>query len=351
MVPEWRTVVRAGLLLVLALALGGCMIPPDPATDRADATFGLYIFVFTLAAIVFIGVEGFIIYAILRYRRRDDRLPSQLHGNNLVEFIWTAIPSVIVLIIFVMSLNTLATVEAKDPDPAVTVEVDGFQWQWTFRYLDEDGNDDNDLAFTGSATDPPTMVLPVGEPIKLILNSDDVIHSFFVPHFLIKRDVVPYADESQNNELEFTINEVGIFAGQCAEFCGTAHAEMTFHIQSMARADYDAWLAAARAGESAPPQASVPADAPVVELNANQVAFDTDRIEVPAGTPFIIRFTNQEALPHNVGIYDGDQELFLGETITGPDETIEYQVPALEAGEYDFLCTIHPNMNGTLVAQ
>lgn len=349
-VPGWRTSIRAGFLLVLALALGGCMIPPDPATDQADATFGLYLFVFALATVVFLGVEGFIIYAVFRYRRRDDRLPDQLHGNNLVEFIWTAIPSVIVLIIFVMSLSTLGTVQAKSLDPAVTVEVDGFQWQWTFRYLDDDGDDDNDLAITGTAADPPTMVLPVGEPIKLILNSDDVIHSFFVPHFLIKTDVVPYPEGVENNELEFTINEVGTFAGQCAEFCGNQHADMTFHIQSMPRAEYDAWLEAAQAGEP-PPQASAPADSPIVELNANQLAFDMDRIEVPAGTPFIIRFTNQEALPHDVAVFAGDDELFNGEEITGPDETIDYQVPALEAGEYDFLCTIHPSMNGTLVAQ
>lgn len=348
--PGWRTPARIGLLVLLALGLGGCLLPPDPVTDQADATFGLYLFVLALAAIVFVGVEGFIIYAVLRYRRHDDRLPQQLHGNNLVEIIWTAIPSAIVLMIFVFSLSTLATVEARDVEPAVTVEVDGFQWQWTFRYLDDDADPDNDYAITGTAAEPPEMVLPVNEQIRLILHSDDVIHSFFVPHFLIKTDVMPLPEGMEDNELQFSLNQEGTFAGQCAEFCGTDHAAMTFTIRSVPRAEYDAWLAAAREGEP-PPQASAPPDAEVIELSADQLAFDTDRIEVPAGQPFIIRFTNLEALPHDVAIFAGDEEQFGGEAITGPDQTIDYQVPALEAGEYDFLCTIHPSMNGTLVAQ
>ncbi len=341
---------RAGLLFAVAMLLGGCLVPREPATTQAETTFSLYILILVMAGIVFVGVEGFIVFSVFRYRRRDDRLPEQIHGNNRIEVIWTIIPTVIVLIIFVFSMGALGTVQAKSPNPAVTVEVDAFQWQWTFRYRDDDNDPNNDYSVTGSAQQPPVMTLPVGQPIRLVLHSLDVIHSFYVPQFLIKEDVVPVPEGTADNELEFTIERAGTYSGQCAEFCGTGHANMAFSIQAMEQADYDAWIAAARAGES-PPPAPPPADATVIELNAKNIAFDTDRIEVPAGKPFIIRFTNQEAVPHNVGIYSGGTELFQGENITGPDTTVDYQVPALEVGEYDFLCTIHPTMNGTLVAQ
>ncbi len=348
-VPRGRTVIRSAILLVLALALGGCMLPPEPATTQAEATYGLYILVFSMAVAVFVLVEGFILYSVIRYRRRDDRLPEQLHGNNLVEVIWTVIPTIIVLVIFVFSIQTLGVVQATTENPAVTVEVDGFQWQWTFRYLDDDQNPDNDYSITGSAAQPPSMVLPVGVPVRLHLKSQDVIHSFYVPHFLIKRDLMPVPEGQPENELEFTIDRVGIYAGQCAEFCGNQHANMTFTIDARSPADYATWLEAAQSGESPPPP-STPAGATVIELRAADFAFDTDSIQVPAGEPFVIRFTNDDSLTHDVGIYSGSDELFNGEDLPA-GQSIDYQVPALEAGEYDFLCTIHPNMNGTLVAQ
>lgn len=344
-----RTTIRAGILLVLALALGGCMLPPEPATTQADATYGLYILVFSMAVAVFVLVEGFILYSVIRYRRRDDRLPEQLHGNNLVEVIWTVIPTIIVLIIFVFSIQTLGVVQARTENPAVTVEVDGFQWQWTFRYLDGDQDPDNDYSVTGSAAQPPSMVLPVGVPVRLLLRSLDVIHSFYVPNFLIKRDLVPVPEGQPENELEITIDRVGIYAGQCAEFCGNAHANMTFTIDARSEADYATWLEGAKSGEP-PPAPSAPADATVVELDAAGFAFDTDRIEVPAGEPVVIRFTNDDVAVHDVAVFEDQTEVFNGEDLAG-GSSVDYQVPALEAGEYDFLCTIHPNMNGTLVAQ
>ena len=103
----------------------------------------LYNIVLAMGTVVFLGVEGFIVYSVFRYRRSDDRLPPQTHGNNLVEIIWTAIPTVIVLILFMLSIVTLARVEAAgSPDAGVDIEVDGFQWQWQFRYLDDDPAED-----------------------------------------------------------------------------------------------------------------------------------------------------------------------------------------------------------------
>ena len=241
-----RSVLRAGLPLLLIGLVTGCgMIPPEPKTEAAKSVFTLYNIVFAMGTVVFVLVEGFIVYSVFRYRRRDDRLPPQTHGNTLVEIIWTAIPTVIVLILFVLSVSTLATVEAKsDPSKGgVDIEVDGFQWQWEFRYLDSDQNNDNDVSVIGDQANPPVMVVPVGEPVRLTLVSRDVIHSFYVPQFLIKRDVIPVPDGEDVNHLEFVVSEPGTYGGQCAEFCGDFHANMTFSVQAVSPADYEKWLA------------------------------------------------------------------------------------------------------------
>lgn len=325
------------------------MIPPEPHTTQAKEVFWLYNVVLVMGGIVFVGVEGFIVYSVFRYRRRDDRLPTQVHGNNLVEVVWTAIPTVIVLILFVLSTLTLNSI-SQASTPGVTIEVDGFQWQWTFHYLDGDQDPANDVSVTGTPASPPQMALPVGEPIKLRLVSKDVIHSFFVPAFLVKRDVVPLPEGQESNELEFTVSEKGTYAGQCAEFCGDLHARMTFSVEAMSRADFDAWIEAIRAGET--PAPSVPAEGTVLKIAAQNVAFDVNELTVPAGEPFTIEFDNREAVAHNVAILKGTEPLFQGEIFTGPGVRT-YVVDALPPGEYTFICQVHPiaAMTGTLTVQ
>jgi cytochrome c oxidase subunit 2 len=251
-------VFRAGIPLLLIAALSGCgMIPPEPKTEAAESVFFLYNVVFVMGAIVFLAVEAFIVYSVFRYRRRDDRLPSQTHGNTLVEIIWTVIPTVIVFILFVFSITTLSTVEAASTtDEGIQIEVDGFQWQWQFRYLDDDDNPENDITVLGSPTNPAAMVVPVGQPVHLTLRSDNVIHSFYVPQFLIKRDLMPIPEGDTDNTLTFTVTEAGTYAGQCAEFCGVYHAQMPFTIRAVSDADYQAWLEAQRVQSSPAPGAT-----------------------------------------------------------------------------------------------
>jgi cytochrome c oxidase subunit 2 len=350
--PRIRVLLRAGALLTLALFAAACgMVPPEPHTNEAKEIFWLYNVVLVMGGIVFVGVEGFIIYSVFRYRRRDDRLPTQIHGNNLVEVIWTAIPTVIVLILFVLSTLTLNSISRASAHPGVTIEVEGKQWSWVFHYLDDDNDPTNDVIVRGTAIDGGVMALPVGEPVRLKLVSNDVIHSFYVPAFLVKRDLVPLPEAKQPNELEFTVSEVGTYAGQCAEFCGLLHARMTFSVEAMSRADFDAWIAAIRSGET--PAPSVPAEAPVLTISATNTAFDTKELEVGAGQPFKIEFTNNDAgVDHNVGIWIDGEELFRGEIFKGSG-TMTYLVNALTAGEYRFVCDIHPvpAMTGTLTVK
>ncbi len=330
-----RSALRIGAPLLLIGLLAGCLLPPEPVTEVGKNVFNLYVVVLILAAIVFIGVEGFILYAIVRYRRRpgDDTLPEQLHGNTTVEIIWTIIPTVIVFILFGVSMVSLAEVEARSDNPGAVIQVDGFQWNWTFRY--EDGP-----VVEPEGGEPPVLAVPVGEPVRLVLNSLDVNHAFYVPQFLIKRDLIDLGENGRDNELEFTITEVGTYAGQCAEFCGTSHADMKFVVDAMTREDYDAYIAALESGETPAPSAGGECTT-TIEIKASNIAFDIDSFEVPADADFCINFENQEDVEHNVAIYDGGEALFTGESLTEAG-SITYHVPALPAGEYRFICDFHP---------
>jgi cytochrome c oxidase subunit II len=342
-----RTVARSRLrgalriaapLLVLFL-LAGCLLPPQPVTDAGRDVFNLYIVVLILAAIVFIAVEGFILYAIVRYRRKpgDETLPEQLHGNTLIEIIWTLIPTVIVFILFGFSMVTLGEVEARQDDPGVEIQVDGFQWQWTFRY-------ENGASETGEIGNPPTLAIPVDTPVRLVLNSLDVNHAFFVPEFLLKRDLIRMADDSDDNELRFTVTEPGTYAGQCAEFCGLSHADMTFVVEAMERADFDAYIEGLASGETPTPVPEGECGTTIQLAAVPSLQFETDRLEAPAGEPFCIEFTNNDSAPHDIGI---DDIGFDGEDVPA-GESITYSIPAMEPGDYTFICNIHPTMTGTI---
>jgi len=334
-----------------------------PATDRAHATRQLYDIVFYIAVIIFVAVEGVIVFTAIRYRRKpgDDELPPQTHGNNLVEVIWTALPLAIVLFLFVASWQTLQTVEAKGTTD-VHVRAVAARFQWKFDYLDAQGNTVYEQLLP--VGEDGGLVLPVGEPVKISLTSPDVIHAFYVPKFLFKRDVVP----GKTNEFDFTIDTPGTYRGQCAELCGTFHGSMLFEVHALARADYDAWLADAIAKAQqtpAPPPSGGPASsggpgssgepAPggaVVQEAAKDVQFVNKDLSAPADTPFAIEFDNQDdGQPHNIEIKDaGGAVKFKGDLVTGVAKAT-YQVPALPAGTYPFVCTVHANMTGTLTVQ
>lgn len=357
----------AGLIIVVvvavtAIVLAASGITPQRAwdsffpiggepgvTDRAAATKSLYDIVFYIAVVIFVAVEAIIVYTVFRYRRRpgDDTLPPQTHGNNLVEVIWTAIPTVIVLFLFVMSWQTLNTVEARSPSE-VHVRAFAARFQWSFDYLDESGK----VLFTQALPvgEDGGMVIPVGEPVTVDLRADDVIHAFYVPKFLFKRDVVP----GKVNTFQFTVDEPGTYRGQCAELCGAFHGSMIFDVHARPRAEFDAWLAAQveRASATPAPAPSGEAAGPVVEVAAKNVAFTSDALEAPADTPFTIRFQNDdEGVPHNVEIKDASgASVFKGEVFNGT-ATRDYAVPGLPAGSYTFICTVHPNMTGTLTVQ
>jgi cytochrome c oxidase subunit II len=356
------------VLPLAALLLAGCAFyPPDDVTSQGKVTRDLYDIVFILAAAIFLAVEGAIIWIVVRYRRKptDTELPSQFHGNNLIEVIWTVIPTVIVLYLFVISWQALNTVEAKDPNPAVRVTAQAERFAWSFVYRDANdkplilGPDGKELLFFG------TMQVPPGAPVHVTLFSKDVIHAFYVPKFLFKRDVVP----NQKNEFDFTVDpgDAGQnFSGQCAELCGIGHGGMTFQVHAQTSlAAFQTWLQASIAchceapiapdsGGSAPPPPSAPpsgsappgssapgspppsgspaAGGPAIPIAAANLAYDKSALEAPVNAAFSMVFANNDSAPHNVEILDASgAKVFDGEIVTGP-KAVTYQVKPCRPG-------------------
>jgi len=220
-----------------ALALAGCdstFGQHSPATKQAGSMSDLWRG--SVMAALFVGaiVLSLIIFTVLRYRRRGrDDVPSQRQYIVPLEIVYTVIPIVIVLVLFGFSWVVQDKVDALSDNPDVTIDVQGFQWQWQFHYRDED------VTVTGVPDRRPVMVLPVGETVRLVLTSRDVIHSFYVPSFLFKRDVIP----TIKNQFDLYVEKAGTYRGYCAEFCGLSHARMTFTVRAVSKAEYADWVA------------------------------------------------------------------------------------------------------------
>jgi len=317
--------------------------PTQPVTEAGEATQRLYGLTFVIAVIVFVLVEGLLIWITLRYRQRptDDELPTQTHGSNPLEILWTIVPAITVSALFIAALVTLnEETEARAATPDVVVDVTAFRWQWTFKYADEG------VELTGQGSEGPVMGLPINESVRIRLAATDVIHSFYVPEFLYKLDAVP----GRTNEFDVVVKSAGTYTGQCAEFCGLNHYQMAFKVQAMERPDYEAWLVDQRTGA---PGASVPPDATTITLTSvDSATFDPPTLSAPAGKSIVFNFVNaDQAQPHNVAITRGqpDGKDWVGMPIAQAGQTATYVAPPIPAGSYEFFCSVHPDtMRGTL---
>src|SRR3712207_320579 len=177
--PAARWLALAALVPVAA----GCA--PQSVTEEGRAVYGLYNLFLYIAAVVFVVVSGLVIWSIIRYRRRDDELPKQTHGNNRLELTWTLIPTVIVLVLFVFTMQAQNKVLDQSGEADVDLTVTAFQWSWRFTY------EGTGAEIVGSPDTIPEMVVPVGQTIRVKLISADVVHSFYVPQTLFKRQAIP----------------------------------------------------------------------------------------------------------------------------------------------------------------
>lgn len=358
---RWRPRGTGSRARGVALALAGTLLLAGCAggsftgvTEQSKPVHHLYMILFVVATVIFVLVEGLILWAVLRYRRKDDALPPQFHGNNLLEFGWTIGPLIIVAVLFVLSFQVINKVDAEASNPDVTVNVTGFQWQWEFTYAGEkvqveQGQPPQDLSIKGTTTKPPQIYLPVGETIHFNEQSKDVIHSLYIPEFLFKRDLLP----GHTNSFQLTISKPGVYHGQCAQFCGLAHGQMHFYIHGVSRPEFDAWLV----DQKKKAESGCPDDTTPGHITAKNTAFDKDCLSEPANKPFTVTFDNQDAgVPHNVVFFKGSNAqapLAFRGGLPFPGPKVEaYHVPALAPGRYFYHCDAHPDsMTGTLVVK
>ena len=231
-----------GLLFALALVVTACSGPYpqstlEPRGDFAELVDAVFMKTVYLATIVFVLVEGALLWAVFKFRGKpSDPDPEQIHGSTLVEIVWTIIPAVVLAVVAVPTVRTIfatAVVPTSSPDgqAPLKVEVIGHQWYWEFRYPDLGITVGNELH------------VPLGRTVDLRMKSNDVIHSFWVPQFAGKRDIFP----NRETRLWFTPKVTGEFPGACAEFCGTEHAKMDFYLMVDSAPKFTAWVATRKA--------------------------------------------------------------------------------------------------------
>jgi cytochrome c oxidase subunit II len=250
-------VVLVGFLLA-AVASAGCSSrggAPDPVTTQGRDVLGLWRILLGAAIAVGALVVALILWSVVRYRRprgaAPGDLPKQTRANVPLEVFYTTVPLIIVAVLFGLSMRTQHRVTKLTASPDLGVEVTGFQWGWRFRYPVQG------VTVVGDANKPPTLVLPVGARVRLRLIAADVVHSFFVPQFLVKRDMIPGVD----NQLEVRPTQVGHYGGVCAEFCGLDHTRMTFSVEVVTPQQFQAFVAAQQPAPGGPgPDTNGPGD-------------------------------------------------------------------------------------------
>jgi cytochrome c oxidase subunit 2 len=267
---------RLGALGFLGvLVLTGCSTPdnafwrfgwPQGITDQSQDMRKLWTWSVIAALIVGILVWGLIGWAVVRYRKRGDELPRQTAYNLPLEIVYTIIPFLIIAGLFFFTVRVQDRVQARSDHPDLTVNVDAFKWNWEFVYPDSNGPDGSPVNTVGTSSQVPILVLPTDRDIRFQVQSADVIHSFWVPEFLFKLDVIPGNENGINNVFQVTVRKTGQYVGRCAELCGSYHAFMNFQVDSVTPQQYDAYLAARSSGmdtHSALVSIGLPGDATV----------------------------------------------------------------------------------------
>lgn len=248
--------IAVGYLVATSVDLSWLM--PAQASERAVLVDRLFRFMMGIATVVFLIVEGALIYAVLRFRQKpgDESDARPVHGNYTLEIVWTLIPAVIVAVIGVYSYRVLTEVERVPDDPLV-VRVISQQFSWRFEYPE-------------SGVSANVLHLPVDRPVQFQIESRDVIHSFWVPEFRVKRDATP----GQIDELVLTPSQIGRYPIRCAELCGPGHAAMVSEVIVESEEDFQAWIEAGGvevldAGKGVPAGDTLPDD----PLAAGRVIF------------------------------------------------------------------------------
>ena len=300
--------------------------PLNCAGPNACDIVSIYTSIFWIAMAVLVIVGGLIVYAALRFRRRDDREPKQIHGNPRLEIVWTAIPVLIVSFLFIRTTLRIDYVR-NGPPPDVTIQVTGVQWAWTFKYPNG----------RSSAT---KLTIPAGEVIRIETMSKDVLHSFWVPQL----GGQIYALPNRVNSGWIEASQPGQYFGQCNELCGLGHYFMLLEVDAVTQAQYADFLN----GIVPPIQGAVAQK--VSGAAANVSVNETDGLVfAPASTSAhvgdVIEWTNTGNALHNV-TFDS-KKVPTSDTMNGGDK---FELKFTQPGTYHYVCTFHvaAGMTGTI---
>jgi cytochrome c oxidase subunit II len=229
---------RSAVLLfpLFLLLLSGCTgDPQDTLTHDGDVSSritDLFMLTFWMAVVVFVLVEFGLIFILFRYRRRPNQegLPPQVHGSTPLEIGWTIVPAVILAALAIPTVRDIRFL-SDVPENPLEVNVTAQQWWWAFEYPEQ------------NVVTADEMYIPVGRPVRVTLQSRDVIHSFWVPKLAGKTDVVPSNNPRQKlNTMWFNAREPGRYSGQCAEFCAESHAKMKFTVVAVPEDEFNTWI-------------------------------------------------------------------------------------------------------------
>lgn len=243
------------LVTVAALVLSGCSdvvqrgwLPgysDQEVTDQTGRVVSLWVGSWIAALAVGAITWGLILWCVAVYRKRkdDDTLPVQLRYHVPLEVMYVILPIVMVGVLFYYTNRDTMAITDTSAEPDVNIQVIGKQWSWDFNYLDEDvyetGQHAQDIGSDESVLgEQVTLYLPVGERVEFTVDSRDVIHSFWVPAFLFKMDMIP----GHTNTFQVTPTREGSYVGKCAELCGEEHSAMLFNVEVVSREEYDAHM-------------------------------------------------------------------------------------------------------------
>jgi len=250
---------RLGILALIAGSsslLAGCAgqagangLPSSPGiTNHTGRVIDLWNYSWLAALVVGVITWGLIIWTVAMYRKRkgDDKLPMQTRANVPLELMYTIVPLIMLAVLFRWTATDVAIVKDVSGPADVHIQAIGKQWAWDFNYLDDNvysaGVQAKLTGKPGVEDTLTTLYLPVGENVDITLNSRDVIHSFWVPAFLFKQDLIP----GRTSHVQFIPETVGTYQGKCAELCGEYHSAMLFKVKVVPRAEYDAYIKSLR---------------------------------------------------------------------------------------------------------
>ena len=249
--PRTDLIRRLGVVaaVIVVFAVAGCSSEtvgqlsrlgmPAPATEEGPTILNLWMGTWIAALVVGVGVLGAILYVALRFRTKHNAMPKQNRYNLPMEILYTIAPFIVIGVLFYYTVLAQNRVTQNDAAGDHTVTVVAQKWSWSFNYRSADNPAvGTDVYEVGTISQTPTLYLPVNKSVRFVLTSYDVIHSFWVPSFYRKLDVIPGKD----NAMVMTPTTEGEFRGKCTELCGTYHQSMLFNVRVVSEEEFNTYL-------------------------------------------------------------------------------------------------------------